>query len=970
MTSEDMELLNDFVVESTEHLSEIENQLLQIESNGSNVDVDLVNTVFRAIHSIKGAAGFLGLESIGSLSHSLENVLNLIRSMELSPTPGIVDVMLKSADKLSALFDDITNSNTIDVSVLSARLDEIAKNLGLPEGAGEPNSEQESVQEIEQDLKEISDTTQKATENSRTEPTGDPVSQESTSEESATKNDMGLDDSLFEIKDGDDIDSKIAAAFKAREMQMAKMRETATVSPPPAADAKTNNVVESKSESTKPESSKASNADSSIRVSVNVLDNLMNLAGELVLARNQLLQTVNSNSSISSSDKSGLDAVTAGIDHVTSELQAAIMQTRMQPIGTVFNRFPRVVRDLSGKLSKKISLQMEGNEVEVDKSIIEAIVDPLTHIVRNSVDHGVESPEKRVTIGKNETGRILLRAYHQAGKVRIDIEDDGGGIDPEKIKLKAFEKGVINEEQFHNLSDREASRLIFHPGFSTAEKVTDISGRGVGMDVVRTNIEKLGGTVDIDSTLKVGTTIRVTLPLTLAIVPSLIVEGNKDRFAIPQSSIIELVRVRHTELHERIGRVKSAEVLRLRGTLLPLVRLTDVLTFDHPENIKQNPVEEDDDSQRSKKYKATNIVVLEANQFRYGLVVDGLHESEEIVVKPLGMHLRDIQSLAGATILGDGHIALILDAAGIAAKRRLTSISDEDKAENGEEGTLLSQKREDVQSILLFKNDPSEQFAIPMSIISRIECVKKEEIDNVGGELLLRYRNGTISLLILSRLISCLPEPEFDTINVVVFQIQDFEVGLLAPQLCDIRDIDNQIETKAVEETGVMGTFVLDDHTTRYLNLYELAEQAHPRWFEERRSETAFEPEQTKVLLVEDSTFFRRQLKNFVKSEGYNIIEAEDGVEGWKHLEKMGNQIDLVISDIEMPNMNGFELCSKIRGNDQTKNIPTIALTSLSDPADVKKGKSVGFDDYQVKMDKEKLIASMTRLLTTVGSPV
>lgn len=960
MSFDNSELLNDFVVEANEHLAEIENQLLEIEANGANVNVDLVNTVFRAIHSIKGAAGFLGLSSIGALSHSLENVLNLIRAGELTPTPGIVDVMLKSADQLSSMVQDVNRSNEVDVSNLSQQLDRIADNLGLPDQNGTESAVESVVKAAENIAEQIAEI--------------EPVEEE------------------------DEMDRQIRLAFEARELEMGQHRAAGSASANSAAGTATaTSVAEPPSSPSSPppkpvpsslvpepikeKSEPKQPVESSIRVAVSVLDQLMNLAGELVLARNQLLQTVNGsakNLTNKSRRDSGLEAVTAGIDQVTSELQEAIMQTRMQPIGTVFNRFPRVVRDLSSKLNKRIDLQMEGVEVEVDKTIVEAIGDPLTHLVRNSVDHGVEMPDVRESRGKDPTGRIFLRAYHQAGKVRIDIEDDGGGIDPDVIRIKALEKGIISEDQMDRITDRDAVRLIFHPGFSTAAKVTDISGRGVGMDVVKTNIEKLGGTVDVESLVGVGTTIRVTLPLTLAIVPSLIVESGGDRYAIPQSSIVELVRVRTSELGERIGRVKNAEVLRLRGNLLPLVRLSEALNLDETRrkfkvqksgnrllnDSQPNESETDPESARvDTEPRAINIVVVEATQFRYGLVVDALHESEEIVVKPLGTHLREIQSLAGATILGDGHIALILDVAGIASHRELTSVTEESSKSRNTKTTDKQQHEAEKQLALLFSNHPTERFAIPMSVITRIERTTLDEIDDVGGDLLMRYRGGSLPLLALSRLINCKPPVEQNSLYVVVFEVNGIEIGLIAPELSDIREISCKIDSLVTETAGVMGTFVLENQTTRYLNLYDLAEKAHPQWFIEKRQETDLNPQDFRLLLVEDSSFFRRQVKKFIKSEGFQVIEAEDGVEGWSKLQEEAGNIDLIVSDIEMPNMNGFELCSRLREDNRFTKLPVIALTSLSDPSDVQRGKAVGFNDYQVKMDKASLIASIHNLL-------
>lgn len=879
MSFDDPALIAEFVTESREHLADVEGQLLEIEANGANIDVDLVNKVFRAIHSIKGAAGFMGLVRINELAHALENVLGKMRTEELTPSSKIVDVMLKGADALSGLINDIENSNEVDVSAHILLLNEIfegEENSSSAESSSESQLVQEAAPEAVTVALEASE--KKISVDERSDPKDAPVAQ----------------------------------------------RATATPQ-----------------------------VESSIRVQVGVLDRLMNLAGELVLGRNQLLQTVNN------TDGTSMQAVAARLDQVTSELQEAIMQTRMQPIGNVFNKFPRVVRDLSARLGKQCNVVMEGGEVEVDKTIIEAIGDPLTHMVRNSVDHGVEMPEKRMASQKDSTGTITLRAYHQAGKVRIDICDDGGGIDTNRLKAKAVSKGIVSAESADQMSDRDAVWLIFHPGFSTAEKVSDVSGRGVGMDVVRTNIEKIGGSVDIESTLGKGTSVQITLPLTLAIIPSMLIRSCKRRFAIPQVNIVELVRVRASESSQRISKVKGARVLRLRGSLLPLVDLDQALNFNHA-NDKNDYV------------GARQIVVVESGQFRYGLIVDEIDDSEEIVVKPLGRHLKTCGCLAGATILGDGHVAPILDVSGIAAKTELRSHGQENENENYHDEASLSSER---QSLLMFTNAPNEQFAVPMSLISRIERIRAEQIDTVGGQELLQYRGTSLPLLTIESHIQAQPRPTMDYIHVVVFQIHGREVGLIAAELNDIREVAADIDGNTFREPGVAGSIVVDDKTVRIIDLYELAFSAHPKWFSEKPKVDADEESSFQILLAEDSSFFRKQAKDYLESEGFKIIEAEDGAQAWETLKSGEYEIDLVITDIEMPRMNGFELTRTIKSDPASCHLPVIALTSLASDDDQRRGVEAGVDDYQIKMDRERVMSAVWRLLSPKkssrkGSPV
>jgi len=892
MAFDDPELMAQFVTESREHLGDIEGQFLQMEAAGANVDVNLVNTVFRAIHSIKGAAGFLGLTTVNKLAHSLENVLGKMRNNELVPTSFNVDVMLKAADALNRLFDDIEASNDVDVSDHVAVLDKIY--------AGEVDEATAAP------AKPVAATVEAPAPSVATVPAA-----------------------------AAPVEVVAPATAVAQDAAPAPVVEITGEAHPAAGKPAT--------DSTAPTA--VPPGENSIRVQVGVLDRLMNLAGELVLGRNQLMQTINA------SDRSGLDSVAARLDQVTTELQEAIMRTRMQPIGAVFNRFPRVARDLSGKLGKQCDIVMDGKEVEVDKTILEAIGDPLTHLVRNSIDHGVERPEVRTANGKKAKGTVTLRAYHQAGKVRIDVADDGAGIVASKLRQKAVEKGVITAEQAGRMGDRETVRLIFHPGFSTAEKITDVSGRGVGMDVVRTNIEKLGGTVDVESVPTKGTTIQITLPLTLAIIPSLIVGAGNECFVVPQVNVLELVRVRAGEVNEQISKVKDAEVIRLRGELLPIVRIDDVLKLPKREATSNGP-------------RPMSIVVIETGHRRYGLVVDKIVDSEEIVVKPLGRHCKSCTCLAGATILGDGNVALILDAAGIAAQANLATSQEQDSTADTDEQTERAQLNSDAQELLLFSTTPTDRFAIPMSLVSRIERVQVHNIKIVGGRRLLQYRGSSLPLVRLEDHVKTTPMAESERYYVIVFRAAGREIGLLVCEIDDIRELALDIDHTTFREKGIAGGFVLNETTMRLVDSVELAQVAHPEWFEKVVAPTCEDEESAPTILIaEDSTFFRQQLTKFFEEKGFDVIACEDGQDAWDTLQEEGDLVKLVVSDIEMPNMNGFELCRKIKQHEQLSHLHVIALTSLTSEADQKRGKECGFEDYQIKLDREQIMKVVDRLL-------
>lgn len=910
---QDDDLLQEFVVESISHLSEVEGQLLQIEAAGEDINADLVNTVFRSVHSVKGAAGFLGLSVINSLAHSLENVLNMIRNRELVPTSPIINSLLRSSDQLRSLVEDVSVSNEQDVSHLVAELESIANG---EQPAESPTSSFETTDFLPSDASFDSSSLQEH------------------------------DASVEYLASSNDADHAVEV------VQPIQPQTPQYVGTPTSAPAVTKAATNSSSSNTSTKSSVTNSSDSHkhskatdsiVRVNVGLLDRLMNLAGELVLSRNQLLLAV------SNGVREGLENIASRVDQVTSELQETIMQTRMQPIGTIFSRFPRVVRDLSAKLGKDCNLEIEGNEVEVDKTIVEAMGDPLTHLVRNSVDHGIELPDVRAQKGKPRVGIIRLRAFHQAGKVCIRIEDDGGGMDPARLKAKALEKGLITQEQVAMMSDNEALRLIFAPGFSTAAQVTDVSGRGVGMDVVRTNIEQLGGTVDVESTLGMGSAIHITLPLTLAIIPSMIVGCAGERYAVPQASIAELVRVPESELETKIGRVHGAEVLRLRGALLPLVRLDSALGLRSPSDTNNRP-------------KSANILVLETGQMRYGLLVDSLHDNEEIVVKPLGKHVKELGYLAGATILGDGYVALILDVVGMALQSNLRNI--ENKVKKAESDAELASGNDEVHRLLLFANHPSEQFAIPMATVARIERIKASDVRVVGNQNLLIYRGNSLPLLRVEENLTAIP-PEDGLANlfVIVFRIEDREIGLVAPILRDIRDVSMRVDARTLREPGVLGATVIEGVTTRLIDIVEMVQTRHPEWCQSEGIPEPTDPEKVPtILLAEDSDFFRNHVTRTLESGGYKVIGTADGQDAWDHLQQIFDEIDLIVTDIEMPRMNGLELAMAVRSREATADLPIIALTSLASDDDRERGSRAGINEYQVKMDPARLMEAVRRM--------
>ncbi len=1061
MIIEDEETLQMYVEESREHLADIENDILAIEECGDDIDEELVNKVFRAAHSIKGGAGFMGLNNIKELSHKMENVLGMIRDGKLTPNAEITNILLEASDVLREMINDVHNSNEVDISQLVEALNATSEATTAPETsqkpeetgsvpAEEPESEDKfqfdiEIEQVNKAIQRgnfiyivncdlISDVQEKGkTLNefiSGIKDCGEildcyvDISAVGTVENLLPEGSFPLHVLFASIIEPDlittvfDIDKTKLTTIKD-ETELSSLlekpsiedveefevdledKEIEVVEETKAEPAPEKQKVKPERKST-PSKTKVSDTkpiaqETSLRVHVQLLDSLMNLAGELVLSRNQLMQAVGSG------DQHQLEVISQRIDMITSDLQEAIMLTRMQPVGNIFNKFPRVVRDLARKLGKDVELQLEGKDVELDKTIIEAISDPLTHLVRNAVDHGIEPPEERIKAGKDPKGTVILRAYHEAGQVNIEIADDGKGLDPEVLAKKAVAKGLITEEQASVMSDKEKVNLIFYPGFSTAEQVTDVSGRGVGMDVVKTNLDKLGGEVELDSTPGKGTTIKIKLPLTLTIIPSLLVSTSGDKYAIPQINIEELLRIPSSQVKDRIEKVGNAEVVRLRGQLLPLVRLADALDIDRiyfdkrdgqpkpdrrqsiaDRRSKTSPyfynghensgdqtqeLEEDRRSGIDRRYHASsavNIVVVSAGPLKYGLVVDELHDSEEIVVKPLGKHIKKCKGYIGATILGDGRVALILDIPNIAKMTKLTSVDASDRAL--EVSQAAAKASEDVQSLVIFRNAEDEQFAIPLSLVERIERVKRSEIEQVGNRKTIQYRGKNLPLVGIEEVVEVKPLADQKELEVIVFQIANREVGLLATGPIDVLDVAIEIDTDTLKQQGILGSTIINGQTTLMLDIYGLVEALYPSWFTELKTVEVDEGESITVLLAEDSDFFRAHVKKFLEDEGYRVIEAEDGLIAWEILQERSDEIDLVLTDIEMPNMDGFTLTEKIKTDNRYSHLPVIALTTLADEESIEKGKAAGVDNYQIKLDKESLLEGIYKVMKGLAS--
>ena len=908
---EDGELLAIFLEESREHLDGIESDLLEIERAGASVDVAVVNKAFRAVHSVKGAAGFFGLHEVKHLAHAIENVLGRIRAGELAPDGEIISCLLAGADALVGM---INAPETMAERDISSELSRLARYDG---SAAEAGPEATATAGAAPELAEMS--------------AFEPVAAARPSAASTA----AVDALTAELS---------ARPFPAPPTRPPTRRPTRRPEPRPAP-----------AEPAEPEATGFDRAAlqagraGSVRVGLPLLDALMNLAGELVLARNQLLQGVTAES-FKSTEKAS-----QRINQITTELQDAIMSTRMQPLEMVFSKFRRVVRDLARDLGKQVDLVVEGEEVELDRTIIEAIGDPLTHLVRNSVDHGIEKPDVRRASRKPPRGRLRLSAVHKGGQVVIEIEDDGKGIDPQALKRKARALGLMPPEQLDAMSDAALTRLIFLPGFSTAEKVTDVSGRGVGMDVVNSNISKLGGSIDIDSVVGRGTLMSIQLPLTLSILPCLLLSEEGHPFAIPQASLVELQRVRPEELRRRVEWIGESAVLRSRGELLPLVRLSDLLDIQKGDGAplgsgpswRLRAAMHHDPATRQ---RPLNVVIVAAGDFHYGLVVDDLEDSSEVVVKPLGHHLRHCRFYAGATILGDGRPALILDVMIIGQSLRLR------EADRTSRLVTDTDLHGNAQTLLIVENARDDHFAIPLGVVVRIEKIGADQITVVAGKRTLRHRGGSLLLFAIEDVVPVAPRTPTERPYVIIFRIAGREAGLIVSRLIDTVDTDAAVDDQAHGQPGVFGSLVHDDRLLLLLDAQGIAAHAMPQLTARRTEEApAAATAKRRILVVDDSSFFRHTIASFVEDLGHETVRAEDGQHGLEVLAEHPD-VALVLTDIEMPRLDGFEMTRAIRRDPRFGRLPIIAITSLTGEAAERRGRDAGVDEYLVKLDRDLVV--------------
>jgi two-component system chemotaxis sensor kinase CheA len=673
-------------------------------------------------------------------------------------------------------------------------------------------------------------------------------------------------------------------------------------------------------------------ANQSIRVNVDTLEHLMTMVSELVLTRNQLLELARRQS------ETEFKVPLQRLSHVTAELQESVMKTRMQPIGNAWQKLPRIVRDLGVELGKHIDLEMHGADTELDRQVLDLIRDPLTHMIRNSADHGIESPQERVAAGKPERGTIRLTAYHEGGHIIIEVADDGRGLNAARIRDKALVQGLASESDITRMSEAQIHRFIFTPGFSTASQITSISGRGVGMDVVLNNIDQIGGTIDVKSVGGEGSVFVIKIPLTLAIVSALIIAAGGERFAVPQLAVVELVRVKKDSEH-RIERIKDTPVLRLRNKLLPLVHLTKLLRLgDDPDAVSDNGF----------------VVVMQIGAQTVGVVVDAVFHTEEIVVKPMATRLRHISAFSGNTILGDGSVIMILDPNGIAGTFGAAAAQAAKIYEAAAGDAALESGREKT-SLLVFRAGSASPKAVPLSLVTRLEEIDVEKIEITGGRHMIQYRGHLMPLIRINGEAKIRTE---GTQPLLVFSDGARSMALVVDQIIDIVEDVLDIEA-AGEEPGILGSAIVKGEATEIVDVGHFLPLAFGDWF--RRKDQGANGRRN-LLLVEDSAFFRDMLVPVLTAAGYDVVTAGGGREALAVL-KGGARFDAIVTDLDMPEMDGMALAAAVRADARIAAVPLIALSSAATDEVVARVRAAGFHDFVAKFDRQGLIAALKEQL-------
>jgi two-component system chemotaxis sensor kinase CheA len=848
------ELLGEFLTETNEGLDQLDVELVRFEQDPNNAE--MLNTIFRLVHTVKGTCGFLGLARLAKLAHAAETLMGQYRDGAPVTVEG-VSVILKSIDRIKQILEGLERDG-VEPQGSDADLIGKLQALALSEDAVFAPGE------------------------------------------------AGLEDDRLSVHAAlDDLERAWRAAPGPEEhFELPELDGSGDANP------------------------RESHARAqTVRVSVDTLEHLMTTVSELVLTRNQLLDLVRRTGE--SEFKSPLQRLST----VTAELQEGIMKARMQPIANAWQKLPRLVRELSLELDKKIDLDMIGADTELDRQVLEMIKDPLTHMIRNSADHGIESPAERVRNGKSEVGRIKLSAYQQGGYIVIEVADDGRGLDAERIRAKAHETGLASLSELDRLNDSDTFKFIFRPGFSTANAVSSVSGRGVGMDVVRNNIELIGGTVELKSTSQAGTTFVIKIPLTLAIMAALIVEAAGHRFAIPQFSVVELVRTGNTSSH-RVEVINDTAVLRLRDKLLPLLDLAQLLKLEDAGTTFDRIAD-----------KVLTALVIQTGARLFGVLVDFVFRTEEIVVKPMSSLVRHVSMFSGNTILGDGSVIMIIDPNALGSSAGALDVQAEAVKSFAASAQAATENK---TALLLFRAGTPSLKAVPLSLITRLEGIPLSSIERCNGEDVVQYRGALMPLVYVETEAG---KGGDDVQPVLVLTEGDFHVGLAVDEIVDIVEEQLTIELEA-EAPGIIGAAIVKGKAV------EMVDVSHylGRGLGQRLAGKAEEAlRAVRLLLIDDSQFFRSMLAPLLAARGYEVTLAGSAEEALA-LKDKGVVFDLIVSDLDMPGMDGIALAERLKADPTWGKTPLIALSSHSNPRLIERSRAAGFVNYVGKFDRQKLI--------------
>jgi two-component system, chemotaxis family, sensor kinase CheA len=836
-------------------------------------NAQILGNIFRLVHTIKGTCGFIGLPRLEALAHAAETLMGKFRD-GMPVTGEAVTLILATIDRIKEILDELETARREPPGADPDLIGKLERMAMAVEGSGKGSAARDPAKEAGGARVERA-FRETAVENDPPSPTGEGAGGAA---EIAGSRQAARDD-----KDDGESDHRSGRV-----------------------------------------------AQQTLRVNVETLEHLMTMVSELVLTRNQLLEIVRRH------EDSEFKTPLQRLSNVTAELQEGVMKTRMQPIGSAWQKLPRAVRDLSAELGKDIDLQMLGADTELDRQVLELIKDPLTHMVRNAADHGLETSAERRALGKPDKGTIRLSAHHEGGHIVIEIADDGRGLSTDGIRAKAIAKGLGSEADIEEMAEAQIHKFIFTPGFSTAAQITSLSGRGVGMDVVKNNIDQIGGTIDVKSVPGEGSSFTIKIPLTLAIISALIVEESGDRFAIPQLSVVELVRS-HSKSEHRVERIKDTPILRLRNKLLPLVDLGTLLGIR-----RESPGETENGF----------IVVTQVGNQRFGMIVDGVFHTEEIVVKPMSSKLRHIHLFSGNTILGDGSVIMIIDPNGIAETIGSASAGADDAEEAEAQGRAIAGE---TLSLLVFRAGSQQLKAVPLSLVTRLEEIDCKKIELSNGRHMVQYRGHLMPLICVndeSRVRAEGAQP------MLVFSDAGRSMGLVVDEIVDIVQDRLAIDV-ASDIPGVIGSAIVKGTATEIIDVGHFLPMAFQDWF--RRKELNARAVMQRLLLVDDSAFFRGMLPPVLQVAGYEVATAASAQDALALL-KAGQRFDVILSDLEMPGMSGLQFAQALRAEARTAQTPMIALSSHAAPAVVDEARQAGYRDLVAKFDRPGLIAALKEL--------